>query len=89
MLFAYHTKNSNTDGFTKVEVPAATWAIFKSEEHTQEQTSGVIRSLIKRVYTDWLPTASYKKVDGYELELYFNSSDGKHYVETWIRIEPK
>ena len=89
MLFAYKTKNCNTEGFTQVEVPAATWAIFKSEEHTVEQTSGVVQSLTKRVYTDWLPTAAYKKIDGYELELYFISGIDKYYVETWIRVEPK
>ena len=89
MLFAYHTKNCNTEGFTKVEVPAATWAIFKSEEHTVEKTSGVVQNLIKRVYTDWLPTAVYKKIDGYELELYFVSGIDKYYIETWIRVEQK
>ena len=89
MLFAYQTKNCNTEGFTQVEVPAATWAIFKSETHTVEQTSGVVQNLIKRVYTEWLPTAAYKKVDGYELELYFVSGIDKYYVETWIRVEPK
>jgi len=89
MLFAYHTKNCNTEGFTKVEVPAATWAVFKSEKHSVEQTGSVVQSLIKRVYTDWLPTAAYKKIDGYELELYFVSDIDKYYVETWIRVEPK
>ena len=88
MLFTYHGKNCNTDGFTQVKVPAATWAIFKSEEHTQEQTSSVMQNLNKRVYTDWLPTASFHKVDGYELELYFVSGIDKYYVETWIRVEP-
>jgi len=89
MLFAYRTKNCKTDGFTQVDVPAATWAIFKSEKHTQEQTADVVQSLVKRVYTDWLPTASYKKIDGYELELYFVSDIDKYYAETWIRVEPK
>ena len=89
MLFAYQTKNCNTEGFTKVDVPAATWAIFKSETHTIEQTSSMVQNLIKQVYTEWLPTASYKKVDGYELELYFVADIDKYYVETWIRVEPK
>lgn len=89
MIFAYQTKNCNTEGFTQVEVPAATWAIFKSEKHSVEQTSGVVQNLIKRVYTDWLPTAAYKKIDGYELELYLVSDVDKYYVETWIRVDPK
>ena len=89
MIFTYRTNNCNTEGFTQVEVPAATWAIFKSEKHTVEQTGAVVQSLIKRVYTDWLPTAAYKKIDGYELELYLVADIDKYYVETWIRVEPK
>lgn len=89
MIFAYKTKESDTNGFTEVEIPAATWAIFRSENHTQEQTSSVLQSLIKRVYTDWLPTAVYEKVDGYELELYFDTDDGMCYCETWIRVMQK
>lgn len=46
MLFAYRNKNCNTNGFTEIEAPAATWAIFKSEKHTQEQTSGVLQGLV-------------------------------------------
>lgn len=89
MLFAYETKDSETAGFVEVEVPSATWAIFKTRNHTEEETSEVIQSLIKRVYTDWLPTANYEKVDGYELELYFRTDDGKCYCEIWIRVLPK
>ena len=89
MLFAYETKDSETAGFMEVEVPSATWAIFKSRNHTVEETSEVIQSLTKRVYTDWLPTANYEKLDGYELELYFRTDDGKCYCETWIRVLPK
>ena len=89
MLFAFRNQNSNVDGFTQVDVPAATWAIIKSEKHTQEQTGSVVQNLVKRIYTDWLPTASYNKVDGYELELYFDTDVDKNYVEIWIRVEPK
>ena len=89
MLFAYHTKNCDTTGYTEVIVPAATWAIFTTEKHTQEQTVEVFQNHIKRVYTDWLPTAAYRKVDGYELELYFVADIDKYYCETWIRVEPK
>ena len=89
MLFTHYNEKCDTSGFTKIDVPAATWAIFKSEEHTIEQTSSMVQNLIKQVYTEWLPTASYKKIDGYELELYFVSGIDKYYVETWIRVEPK
>ena len=89
MIFAYQTENCDTTGFTEVEVPAATWAIFKTEKHKPENTASVVQSLIKRIYTDWLPTAAYKKIDGYELELYLVSEMDEYYVEAWIRVEPK
>lgn len=90
MICAFKTKNSNSDGYTQVVVPAATWAIFKSEKYKDEQsTPSIIQNLVKRVYTDWLPTANYTKVDGYELELYLETEDGMYYCETWIRVMPK
>ena len=54
-----------------------------------EETPSTIQALIKRVYTEWLPTANYEKVDGYELELYYDTDDGMCYCETWIRVTPK
>ncbi|QUI24039.1 AraC family transcriptional regulator [Vallitalea pronyensis] len=90
MLFAFMTDKSNTSGYKTVDVPASTWAIFKSKDHSSEETSIVIQDLIKRVYTEWLPTANYDKVDGYELEMYYEDlSTGKHHCETWIRVAQK
>ena len=89
MLFAYETKESEKEGYTEVEVPSATWAIFRTPIHTEAETSNELQRLIKRVYTDWLPTANYEKLDGYELELYFRTDDEKCYCETWIRVLPK
>jgi AraC family transcriptional regulator len=34
MLFAFMTDQSNVDGYKTVDVPAATWAVFKTREHT-------------------------------------------------------
>ena len=89
MLCAFKTPKSATEGFTEVEVPAATWAIFTSEEHNIEETATAIQSLIKRVYTEWLPTAGYEKIDGYEFEMYYSKENGKYYTETWIRVDKK
>ena len=86
-IFTHHTEGCNTEGFTQIEIPAATWAIFKSEKHAIEQTTGVVQSLIKRVYTDWLPTAAYNHLDGYGLEMYLDAGDGMFYFEFWIRVE--
>ncbi len=87
MVFAFKTEQSNMDGYTIVDVPAATWAIFKSELHTIEETSNAISSLIKQIYVDWLPTANYTKVENYEFELTYKCKD-RYYSEIWIRVTP-
>ena len=86
MIFTYQTRDSNTAGFTKVRVPASTWAIFRSDNHTEEETVSTIQMLNKRVYTDWLPTSGYEKIDGFELELYHGTDDGMYFCETWVRV---
>lgn len=89
MLFVPFTSDSDAKGYRKVNVPAATWAVFKTEKHTQEQTSNILQGLVKRVYTEWLPTANYQKLDGYEMELYYQTDDGMFYCEEWVRVIPK
>lgn len=89
MLFTMKTDQSKTESYKIVTVPASCWAIFKTEPHTIEETSVEIQKLVGRVYTDWLPTSNYQKLDGYELELYYEDDNGQFYEETWIRVTPK
>lgn len=89
MLCLMKTPLSNTGGYTVVDVPKATWAVFVNEAHEIEGTSKAIQDLIARVYTDWLPTASYEVIEGYEFEMYYTDMNGKCYEETWLRVIPK
>lgn len=90
MLGRKVTPTSQVNDYKVVDIPAATWAVFKTKEHEQDETSKEIQDVIKRIYTDWLPSASYEKVNGYELELYYrNPKTGKDYSESWIRVVPK
>ena len=89
MLCVMKTPLSNTEGYTVVDVPKATWAVFVNEPHEIEDTSKAIQDLIARVYTDWLPTASYEVIEGYEFEMYYTDMKGKCYEETWLRVIPK
>lgn len=86
MIFAFETEKSELDGYKAVEIPASTWAIFRTENHRIEETSQKLQSLIQRIYTDWLPTANYDKVDGYEVEMYYGYGDAC-WSEFWIRVE--
>ncbi|MGH4125996.1 MAG: AraC family transcriptional regulator [Clostridium sp.] len=89
MLCAFKTSKSVTEGFTVVDIPAATWAIFTSEEYGEGEIASATQDLVKRVYTEWLPTAGYEKLDGYEFEMYYTKENGKNYTETWIRVAKK
>lgn len=78
-------KPENNTNYHTVEIPASTWAIFKTDFHTVEGTSQAIQQLIHRIYTEWLPTAKVNLVEGYELELYYY--DGVNFwSEFWIRV---
>ena len=83
------TPLSDTTGYKVVDVPNATWAIFETELHNIEDTSKMIRKLVKRVYTEWLPTAYYEIVEGFEFEMYYTASKEKYYEEIWVRVLPK
>ena len=89
LIGCIRTPISETDGYTIVDIPAATWAVFANEPHSREVMSEETQKLISRVYTDWLPTASYKMIPGYDIEMYHILPDGRWYEESWIRVEPK
>ena len=80
---------SDTTDYKIVEIPSATWAIFTSEEYDIKNISNAFQDLNKRAHTEWLPTSTYKKLEGYDLEMYYEKESGKGYCESWIRVEPK
>lgn len=89
MLCVVKTPLSDTTGYKVVDVPNATWAVFETELHKIEDTSKMIQELNRRVYTEWLPTADYEIVEGFEFEMYYTAPEGKYYEETWVRVVPK
>lgn len=89
MIYADKTPLSNTAGYVTVEIPAATWAVFQSEEYDDENVVAVCQNLYRRIYSDWFPTSNYKEVSGYDQEIYYFAENRKSYLEVWIRVEPK
>lgn len=89
MLCVMKTPLNSTEGYTVVDVPKATWAIFVNEPHSIEDTSNEVQKLASRVYTEWLPTAAYELIQGYEFEIYYSQHQGKYYEELWFRVIPK
>lgn len=52
------------DRFTKLAVPALTWAIFPEPKCD-------LQSLWQRIYAEWFPTSEYEQVEGPSFEMYY------------------
>ncbi len=81
------TTHEGPEVFSKLEVPASTWAVFESEgpfPQTLQETWG-------RIYSEWFPSSSYQQTEGPEI-LSIKSSDLKSPTvksEIWIPILKK
>ncbi|MCR8657696.1 AraC family transcriptional regulator [Paenibacillus endoradicis] len=85
MLCAFNHPFSNTEGYTTVNIPAHTWAIFPSDPFTWDTFDTAIETLYRRFYSEWLPTAGYEQVNGMEFEIY-GGKDELNYVELWFAV---
>lgn len=88
MLCSFLNDKSNMEGYTIIEIPQQTWAIFPSKEISWDKISEALDLLNKRFYTEWLPTSDYEKVEGPEMEIYGGTSSAA-YVELWIPVTKK
>jgi AraC family transcriptional regulator len=75
--------------FTSISVPALTWAIFKTEEHKEEETTEKIQDIWKRIFPEWFPNSGYEHAEGPELELYYSLGKDRCYSEVWIPVVKK
>lgn len=89
MLCSLVSKDSNVEGYTKVRIPAQTYAIFPSEKFRWDEDFGsVLGDLQKRFYSEWLPTADYERTDGANFEIYGGSPE-YGYIELWYPVVKK
>lgn len=47
-----------------------------------------IQNVLKRIFSEWLPSTGYEHIGGPELEVYRESDSGYH-TEVWIPIIDK
>lgn len=87
MQCSFVTPDSRTEGYTIVEVPAATWAVFPAEIPDWNMAEPMDR-LYKRFYQEWLPASEFEKTDGPEMEMY-GGTPQKGYVELWMPVSRK
>lgn len=85
MLSAFKGDSSKTEGYTRLTIPAQTWAIFSSDPFTWDKFDETIDTLYKRFFSEWLPTAGYEQVDGLEFEI-TGAKDGLNFVELWFAV---
>ena len=85
MICAFTGEGSRTGGYTVLDVPAHTWAVFPSEKFDWDDFDTVIESLYKRFFAEWLPTSQYEQVGGLDLELY-GGDDELGYFELWFAV---
>ncbi|GGH30245.1 AraC family transcriptional regulator [Paenibacillus segetis] len=67
--------------FTKLSVPALTWAIFPEPRCD-------LQRLRERIYTEWFPTSEYEEVEGPSFEMYYGMA-GHDMAEIWIPVKKK
>jgi AraC family transcriptional regulator len=91
MIALFAEDGSNAGSFSKIKAPAATWAIFRSEDFEQNPCGAEIPKLFQRAYKEWLPSSGYEKAEGrsdeiYDMEVYGVTESGKFYEEVWLSV---
>ena len=86
MLCSFVSKNSNTDGYKTIHIPAQTYVIFSSEHFTWgDEFFKILSKLQKGFYSDWLPTSNYERAEGPNFEIY-GGTEEYGYIELWYPI---
>ncbi|WP_391574180.1 helix-turn-helix domain-containing protein [Cohnella sp.] len=67
--------------FTKLSVPALTWAIFPEPQCDMQR-------LWERIYSEWFPTSEYEQVEGPSFEMYYGMAINDM-GEIWIPVKKK
>lgn len=69
------------EGFTKLSVPALTWAIFPDPQCD-------LQKLWERIYSEWFPTSEYEQVEAPNFEMYYGMAEHTQ-GEIWIPVKKK
>lgn len=81
------TTNDCLDTFTKLEVPASTWAVFESVG----PFPATLQSTWGRIYSEWFPSSNYEQSEGPEILWMenFEISSPTFKSEIWIPVRKK
>jgi AraC family transcriptional regulator len=71
------------EGFTVLEAPAATWAVFDAPQADMQP-------MWRRIWTEWFPASGYETVPGPQFEMYYGlAGHGNVFGEIWIPVRKK
>lgn len=82
-------KEGVPEEYTKLEVPALTWAVFSTDRHEIVETTEKIQDIWKRIFPEWFPGSGYEHVNAPEFEMYYSAGEGKFTAEVWIPVVKK
>ncbi|PYI53398.1 GyrI-like domain-containing protein [Paenibacillus flagellatus] len=85
LICALKKPDHNTTGFKVVQIPKATWAVFRSEKTDRIGTE--IPILFKQANSEWLPSSGYDHANGPNMEMYYTAPDGNYFEELWIPVK--
>ena len=85
MICAFADDDSQTKGYTVLDVAAHTWVIFPSGKFKWADFDGVIEGLYKRFFAEWLPASGYEQVDGLDMEIYGGDAEFGQF-ELWFAV---
>ncbi len=76
-------ENSSAGPFERMEIPAATWAVF-------DCTLANLQEVTKRIFSEWFPSTGYEHDAKPELEVYLPGKQGDEMqCQIWIPIVKK
>lgn len=77
----------NTQGYLEVNIPAAAWAIFPTEEapYGSGLMAEYMRETNARIWSEWLPSSCYEIAELPHLGVFICTDKGE-YVEYWIPV---
>lgn len=71
--------------FTRLSVPAHTWAVF-----TMPESGCTMEEFRRRIWNEWFPTSGYEQVRGPEFEMYYGQAEhGNALCEIWVPVQKK
>jgi len=88
MQCAFVGDDSKVDGYTVVEIPETTWAIFPTGMMPWDELGAAIDEVYKRFYSEWLPTSEFESVSGPEFEMHSGNLEQGN-IELWMPVQKR